>query len=98
MSERVLEHAPRGLHRIAFTDPQTEGELATTFEIDGDRTRVQQRLVYRLRKGGIFAWATDLLFIRSQQRRSIQRSLVRLKREVEARSRRAASAPGAPAL
>jgi hypothetical protein len=83
VSERVLEHAPRTLHRIAFTDPQTEGELRTTFRIEGEATRVEQTLSYRLRSGGPFAWATDRLFIRSQQRRSMQRSLLRLKHEVE---------------
>jgi Polyketide cyclase / dehydrase and lipid transport len=83
VSERVLEHAPRTLHRIAFSDPQTEGELRTTFRIEGEATRVEQTLTYRLRRGGPFSWATDRLFIRSQQRRSMQRSLLRLKHEVE---------------
>jgi uncharacterized membrane protein len=83
VSERVLEHSPRTLHRIAFSDPQTEGELRTSFQIQGDGTRVEQRLSYRLLGGGPFGWATDRLFIRSQQRRSIQRSLLRLKHEVE---------------
>jgi hypothetical protein len=83
VSERVVEHAPRRLHRVAFTDPQTEGELVTSFEIQGEGVRVEQRLSYALRGGGIFGWATDRLFIRTQQRRSMQRSLWRLKHEVE---------------
>jgi hypothetical protein len=83
VSERVLDHSPRTLHRVAFTDPQTEGELRTSFRIEGEGTRVEQRLTYRLRQRGPFAWATDRLFIRSQQRRSMQRSLLRLKHEVE---------------
>jgi hypothetical protein len=83
VTETVLEHAPRRLHAVAFTDPQTEGVLRTTFQVEGDGTRVEQRLTYRLSQGGPFAWATDRLFIRSQQRRSMQRSLARLKHEVE---------------
>jgi hypothetical protein len=86
VAEEVLEHSPRRLHRIAFHDPQTEGELLTAFEIHGGRTRVEQRLTYRLLRGGIFGRATDFLFIRSQQRGSMRRSLTRLKTEVEARS------------
>lgn len=83
VSEEVLEHRPRGLHRIAFTDPQTDGELRTTFAIEGARVRVTQELSYRLRGGGPFAALTDFLFIRSQQRRSLQRSLDALGRVVE---------------
>jgi hypothetical protein len=83
VAETVLDHAPRTLHRVAFSDPQTEGELRTTFRIEGEGTRVTQTLTYRLRRGGPFAWATDRLFIRSQQRRSMQRSLLRLKHEVD---------------
>jgi uncharacterized protein YndB with AHSA1/START domain len=87
VTERVLEHHPRRLHRIAFSDSQTEGELATTFQARGEGTLVAQRLTYELRAGGPFAWATDRLFIRTQQRRSMQRSLWRLKHEAEAAAR-----------
>ena len=90
VTETVVEHAPRRLHVVAFSDPQTEGELRTSFQVEGAGTRVEQRLAYRLARGGPFAWATDLLFIRSQQRRSIQRSLVRLRHEVEAIASRSA--------
>ena len=64
VSERVLEHAPRRLHHIAFTDPQTEGELTTTFQMQGDATVVEQRLGYGLTDGGVLGWASDRLFIR----------------------------------
>ena len=86
VSEEVLEHRPRGLHTVAFTDPQTEGELTSSFVIEGDQVRVTQRLDYRLRSGGPLSTLTDTLFIRSQQRRSLQRSLDALKREVEERA------------
>ena len=55
----------------------------TRFEIAGDGTRVTQELDYRLRKRGPFAWLTDRLFIRSQVRGSVARTLARLKLEVE---------------
>jgi polyketide cyclase/dehydrase/lipid transport protein len=83
VTERVTEHEPRRLHRVEFEDPETTGRLAVTFEIDGERTVVTQELDYRLREGGVFAKVTDRLFIRSQMRGSLSRSLARLKLEVE---------------
>ncbi len=45
---------------------------------DGDRTtKVTQRLAYGLQGGGPLAAVTDFLFIRSQMRRSLERSLER---------------------
>ena len=84
VTEHVLEHEPRRLHRVAFRDPESVGELRTTFEIAGQGTAVTLELEYRLRKRGPFAWLTDRLFIRSQVRGSLARTLARLKLEVEA--------------
>jgi hypothetical protein len=83
VTEHVLEHEPRRLHRVAFRDPESGGELVTRFEIAGEGTLVVQELDYRLRRRGPFAWVTDRLFIRSQVRGSLARSLGRLKLEVE---------------
>ena len=83
VTEHVLEHEPRYLHRVAFRDPATAGELRTNFAIDGEGTLVAQVLDYRLRRRGPFTWLTDRLFIRSQMRGSLRRSLNRLKLEVE---------------
>jgi polyketide cyclase/dehydrase/lipid transport protein len=87
VEERVLEHAPRSRHRVAFSDPQSEGELTTTFAIEPGQepaaTRVTQELVYRLTRGGLFARFADVLFIRPQLRSSLERSLTRFKHEVE---------------
>ena len=81
--ERVLEHEHRRRHRISYEDPESAGELTTRFAIEGEATRVTQELEYRLLRRGFFARLTDLLFVRSQMRRSLQRSLMRLKHEVE---------------
>jgi uncharacterized protein YndB with AHSA1/START domain len=83
VTERVLEHEPRRIHRVSFEDSETVGELSVTFAIKGDRTLVTQNLDYRLRGRGPFAKVTDLLFIRSQMRGSLGRSLGRLRLEVE---------------
>jgi hypothetical protein len=83
VTEHVLEHEARRVHRIAFRDPTSAGELRTNFSIEGSGTLVRQELEYQLARRGPFARLTDRLFIRSQMRSSMRRSLDRLKLEVE---------------
>lgn len=83
VSERVVEHESRRLHRVEYEDPETTGQLSVTFAIEGEGTMVTQELDYRLRDRGVFAKVTDRLFIRSQMRGSLSRSLARLRLEVE---------------
>lgn len=90
VSERVLEHEHRRLHRAEYADPGSRGELETRFEMlpaEGSerRTRVSQKLSYELLEGGPVSALTDRLFIRSQMRRSLQRSLADLRAEAAAR-------------
>lgn len=89
VSERVLEHEPRRVHRIAYVDPGSEGELETRFEQvpaagEERRTKVSQRLAYRLGDSSPLTAITDRLFIRSQMRRSLERSLADLRSEAVA--------------
>ena len=81
--ERVLAHSPRTLHRIAFEDPQSAGELESRFAVEGDGTRVTLALEYRIAGGGPLSRLTERLFVRGQVRRSLQRTLLRLKHEAE---------------
>jgi uncharacterized protein YndB with AHSA1/START domain len=85
VSERVLEHEPRTLHRIEYEDPESRGRLETTFEMlpadEGRLTKVSQRLTYKLVSGGLLSPVTDVLFIRSQMRGSLERSLGALRLE-----------------
>jgi len=83
VTEHVLEHEPRRLHRVSFRDPESAGELRTRFEMAGQGTTVTQELEYRLRGRGPFVWLTDRLFIRSQVRGSMARTLARLRLELE---------------
>jgi hypothetical protein len=83
VTERVVEHSPRRVHRIEFSDPESSGELRTRFAVEGESVRVTLELDYRLARGGPFAWLTDRLFVRSQVRASLRRSLIGLKREAE---------------
>lgn len=81
--ERVIEHQPRRRHEIEFSDPESSGTLLTTLEVEGEATRVELELRYSLASRGPLAGLTERLFVRSQVRRSLQRSLLRLKHEVE---------------
>jgi hypothetical protein len=83
VTERVLEHEHRRRHLIAFADPAMEGELETVFEIEGEGTRVSQRLEYRLLDRGPIARLGAVLFVRSQVRQSVQRSLLAFRRAAE---------------
>jgi Polyketide cyclase / dehydrase and lipid transport len=98
VTERVVAHEPRTRHRVAFSDPESEGELETTFAIeaspDGEQgVTVRQELTYRLREAGPLTRLTDVFFIRPQVTRSVRRSLERLRTEVEELA--ASSSPGA---
>ncbi|MCB0877224.1 MAG: SRPBCC family protein [Solirubrobacterales bacterium] len=82
--ERVTEHEPRSLHVVEYEDPESTGSLETRFGIapgPEPATQVRQRLTYRLTGGGPLAPITDFLFIRSQMRGSLERSLGALRLE-----------------
>jgi hypothetical protein len=81
--ERVLAHEPRTLHRIAFSDPGSTGELTTRFAVEGDATRVTLELGYALASPGPLSRLTDRLFVRGQQRQALQRTLARFRLEAE---------------
>ena len=83
VTERVLEHEHRRRHLIEFSDPEMEGRLETRFEITGERTRVTQELTYTLLAKGPIARMGAVLFVKSQVRASMQRSLLALRRAVE---------------
>ena len=83
VTEEVLEHEPRRLHRVSFSDPESSGELLTTFRIEGDGTEVVQEMRYKPRQMGALGPLTDWLFVRGQVRRSLARSLASFKYEVE---------------
>lgn len=96
VTERVIEHEPRRLHRVEYSDPGSSGQLETRFEMvpAGERvrrTRVSQKLSYELREAGPFGAITDVLFIRSQMRGSLERTLAELRLEVVARGEASAA-------
>ncbi|MDQ2675252.1 MAG: SRPBCC family protein, partial [Actinomycetota bacterium] len=74
ITEEVIGHEPRTRHRIRFQDPTMRGELETRFALEGTRTRISQSMSYALAERGVFAFL-GALFVRSQVRRSIERSL-----------------------
>ena len=74
VSEAIVEHEPRTLHRVRFEDPTMSGELETRFAMEGAGTRVSQTMAYALAERGVFAFL-GALFVRTQVRRSLERSL-----------------------
>lgn len=83
VEERVVEHRPHELHRITFTDPESEGRLETTFVGSGEETRVTLNLDYSLLGGGPLSALTDRLFVKGQMRKALARTLERFKHEIE---------------
>lgn len=83
VTERVLAHQPRSLHRIAFSDPESSGEQSTRFAVEGEGTRVTLEFTYVVGRGGALARLTDVLFVRGQVAKSLQRSLLRFRLEAE---------------
>lgn len=83
VEERVLAHEPRRLHRIAFADEHSQGEMETRFAIEGSVVRIEQTVTYSLARQGALGPLTDILFVRPQIRRSLQRSLERFRYEAE---------------
>jgi hypothetical protein len=81
VSEEVAVHEPRTLHRIRFADPTMTGELETRFGVEGGHTRVSQAMTYSLVERGVFAFL-GALFVRSQIKRSLERSLGALRAHV----------------
>ncbi len=86
VTEKVLVHEPRSRHRVTFRDPESEGEFEVRFSIEPGEgtgaTKVEQELEYAITSGGALSGLTDVLFVRSQMRSSLQRSLGRLRLEV----------------
>ena len=87
VDERVLEHEPRRLHRIAFRDPASQGELRTTFQIKGPGTEVSCVLDYKLTGRGPIDRLAAVFFVKGQFKQSLERSLFAFRHEVEERAR-----------
>ncbi len=86
----MTAHDVRSLHRVDYDDPGSSGTLSVSFEMlpaesadSGRRTKVVQRLDYTVKTGGPLKTILDVLFIRPQMRRSLERSLIELRLEAE---------------
>ncbi len=79
--ERILEHDPQRRHRIEFSDPACRGELVSTFTPTDEGTSVNLEMSYELVSGGILSKVSDALFVRSQMKGSLGRTLVGLRAE-----------------
>ncbi|CAN5124999.1 hypothetical protein BH24ACT23_BH24ACT23_07870 [soil metagenome] len=83
VTERVEEHEPRRIHRVSFSDPTLTGEMTVRFAIAGEGARVAVVFDYRpVERGPMALFAS--LFVRSQVRGTVRRSLDGLARELGA--------------
>ncbi len=86
VTETVLEHEPRRIHRIRYLDENSEGEQTTTFAMEGTGTKVTIDLSYGLLKP-VFLPFTNRLFVRPQMRSMLMRTLEGLRAEASDLSR-----------
>ena len=82
VTEHVMEHEPRRLHRIRFSDPSLEGEMSVSFSIEGDGTKVEAVFEYRVVDPSLFARAASVIFVKPQIRGTLRRSLDAFANEV----------------
>ena len=82
VTEHVMEHEPRRLHRIRFSDPSLEGEMAVSFAIEGEGTKIRAVFEYRVVDPSLFARAASVIFVKPQIRGTLRRSLDAFANEV----------------
>ena len=83
--ERVATYEPRGGQELDVEDEAIRGRQRVRFTALGPSlVGVELELDYALKQGNLFTPITDALFIRRAQRESLQRTLLRLRRELDA--------------
>ncbi len=83
VAERVIDHEARRHHVVEFSDQTMRGEFESRFAIDGDGTRISQRQTYRVVSAGPIVRLGSALFVRSQLRLALERSLLDFKQYAE---------------
>jgi uncharacterized membrane protein len=82
VTERVVASEPGSRLVTQIYEERMHGAQVVRFEaVDGDSTRVDLELDYKLARGGPLAGVTDLLFIRRAQTDAIRRTLSRFAAE-----------------
>ena len=82
--ERVATYEPRGGQILDVEDEAIRGRQRVRFAALGPSiVGVELELEYALKARGPFTALTDVLFIRRAQRESLQRTLLRLRRELD---------------
>jgi hypothetical protein len=81
--ERVAAYEPRAGQTLDVEDEAIRGRQRVRFAALGPSlVGVELELDYALKQGNLFTPVTDALFIRRAQRESLQRTLLRLRREL----------------
>lgn len=83
--ERVVAYESRSGQELDVEDEVIRGRQRVRFAVGEHSTvHVGLELEYEIKAASVFTPVTDLLFIRRAQRESLQRTLLRFRRELEA--------------
>ena len=84
VSERVVSYEPRGGQQLDVEDDAIRGRQRVRFSaLSASTVGVELELDYMLKQRGPLTVVTDALFIRRAQRESLERTLLRLRRELQ---------------
>ncbi len=84
VSERVVGYEPRAGQQLDVEDDAIRGRQRVRFSaLTASTVGVELELDYALKQRGPFTPITDALFIRRAQRESLERTLLRLRRELD---------------
>jgi uncharacterized membrane protein len=83
VTERVTRARPASAHEMVVFEDKLDGTQRVEFAPDGDGTRVDLTLEYKVSVGGPLGPLVDVLFIRRAQNDSLARTLRRFRTEAE---------------
>jgi ribosome-associated toxin RatA of RatAB toxin-antitoxin module len=81
VTERVTRAEPARMHEVNVFEEKLDGTQRTTFTPDGEGTRVDLMLDYKVSVGGPLKPLVDVLFIRRAQNDALARTLRRFATE-----------------
>ena len=83
VTERVVRAEPARAHEVVVLEGKLDGTQRVEFDPDGEGTRVDLTLEYKVSVGGPLKPIVDVLFIRRAQNDSLARTLRRFTTEAE---------------
>jgi hypothetical protein len=81
VTERVVRAQPPSQHAVTVFEEKLDGTQTVTFTLEGEGTRVDLELEYKVSVGGPLRPLVDVLFIRRAQNDALARTLRRFATE-----------------